>query len=74
MPNADVAEIKVCPHCGRSFVCRNKDIFTCQCVEVRLTVEARVAIAELYEDCLCVECLRAFAIAARDLPASSGLK
>lgn len=74
MLNTDVAVTKVCPHCGRSFICRNKDIFTCQCVEVRLPVEARVAIAELYEDCLCVECLRAFAMAARDLPASCGLE
>lgn len=54
-------KIKECPHCGRSFVCRNEDVFTCDCVAVRLTAGDRLRIAELYEDCLCVSCLRLFA-------------
>lgn len=52
---------KTCPHCGKSFVCKNHDILNCQCVEVRLTREVRQRIAELYEDCLCLDCLHLFA-------------
>jgi hypothetical protein len=53
-------KIKKCPHCSRTFVCRNEDILNCDCAAVRLTLEIRGRIAELYEDCLCVDCLKHF--------------
>ncbi len=47
---------KVCPHCGKSFVCRNHDILNCDCLLVNLTD------ADLHvhypDECLCIDCLK----------------
>ncbi len=50
---------KICPHCGRTFLCHHEDITKCQCSLVQLTDKARATIQAQYPDqCLCVHCLR----------------
>jgi hypothetical protein len=56
-------EIKTCPKCGSKFECNNYNIFKCACLQVPLTPEARQHIAENYDDCLCMNCLREYAAA-----------
>lgn len=48
---------KVCPRCGATFECRNDDILTCQCVNIRLTHKQRAFIGKIYDNCLCHDCL-----------------
>ena len=50
---------KKCPKCGAPFICRHNDIVRCQCAEVKLTEAAQAYIKANYNDCLCVNCLRA---------------
>jgi hypothetical protein len=50
---------KICPFCGNSFECKNDDILNCDCIHVKICPEARSYIAQHYDDCLCVSCLRA---------------
>ena len=50
-------EIKSCPRCGRSFVCKANRIVHCDCMTVPLAQETLEIIAEQYNECLCVTCL-----------------
>jgi len=54
----DVGEKKICPRCKKEFICNAADIAKCRCSAVVLNEEARRIIAEGYEGCLCVECLK----------------
>ncbi|MDP4206305.1 MAG: cysteine-rich CWC family protein [Bacteroidota bacterium] len=49
---------KKCPHCGKEFECRHDDIVNCQCATVVLTPEERQYLASIYNDCVCVECIK----------------
>jgi hypothetical protein len=51
-------EHKVCPRCSGLFECKVGSITKCQCYEIQLTVEERAFIEDMYDDCLCLECLR----------------
>ncbi|MCG8311235.1 MAG: cysteine-rich CWC family protein [Cytophagales bacterium] len=54
-------ETKICPKCGDTFECNNYNIFKCACINVPLDASARQLIAETYDDCLCISCLREYA-------------
>ena len=48
---------KVCPRCGREFVCRKDAPSLCQCAGIVLSERVRAYLKETYKDCLCRECL-----------------
>jgi hypothetical protein len=50
-------EYKTCPRCTRLFECKVGSIARCQCYEVKLTIEERAFIEDMYDVCLCAECL-----------------
>ncbi|MGB4843431.1 MAG: cysteine-rich CWC family protein [Ferruginibacter sp.] len=52
-------EQKYCPRCSTVFECKPGSINQCQCSGIQLTVEERVYIESKYEDCLCINCLKA---------------
>jgi hypothetical protein len=52
---------KTCPRCGRRFVCGADDPNRCQCTRATLSPEVLAALRKTYEDCLCLECLKAMA-------------
>ncbi|MBS3769414.1 MAG: cysteine-rich CWC family protein [Bacteroidales bacterium] len=52
--------IKICPHCGKSFECRNNDILNCGCAKIIISGDVRKKISSRYNDCLCVQCLKDF--------------
>ena len=55
-------KIFLCPRCGCAFLCRGHEyIEHCQCATVELSSEDRAYIADRFEGCLCVDCLRALA-------------
>ena len=51
-------EIKNCPRCGSQFECKPGNITQCQCFTIPLTLNEQAYIKEMYEDCLCVDCLK----------------
>ena len=51
-------ELKYCPRCNSKFECKPGNVTQCQCFSVVLTLDEQVFIKELYEDCLCVACLK----------------
>jgi len=51
-------EIKYCPRCLKPFECKPGNITQCQCFEVKLTSKELEFIKEMYDDCLCVDCLK----------------
>ena len=46
-----------CPRCGQAFHCGAGDT-RCVCFELRLSESLRQALAQQYECCLCVGCLK----------------
>jgi hypothetical protein len=50
-------EHKTCPRCSRLFECKLGSITECQCCKIQLTIEERAFIEDMYDDCLCKECL-----------------
>ncbi|MGM0531109.1 MAG: cysteine-rich CWC family protein [Bacteroidota bacterium] len=52
--------IKICPHCNLPFECRENDILNCECLKVNLSRKVRERIAQEYNACLCVKCLKEF--------------
>lgn len=48
---------KKCPRCGKDFVCKAGNITQCQCYTVNLSREENLFIKEMYDDCLCRDCL-----------------
>ena len=51
-------EVKKCPKCGSSFECNQENILKCACMKVPLNNLARQTLAEQYNDCLCLNCLK----------------
>jgi hypothetical protein len=50
-------EIKSCPRCGSTFECKPGNITQCQCYAVAITKDEAAFIKEIYDDCLCANCL-----------------
>ncbi len=53
-----VHEFKTCPHCQQLFECKAGTMEICQCSSIFLTQEERDYIQNLYDDCLCLNCLK----------------
>ncbi|SKB49005.1 Cysteine-rich CWC [Salegentibacter holothuriorum] len=51
-------EEKYCPRCKTAFECKVGSIQLCQCSAVALDNKEREYIRELYENCLCAECMK----------------
>lgn len=51
-------EIKNCPRCHEAFECKAGSITICQCTGIKLTREESDFINSLFDDCLCIECLK----------------
>jgi hypothetical protein len=63
-----------CRRCGGGFECGAQDGH-CDCFEIRLSEAQRAALAQQYDDCLCLRCLRelaAPAVAAQAPPPVTG--
>ncbi len=54
-------EIKTCPKCGNIFECNNYNILKCACAQIPLNSKTRELMANQYEGCLCLTCLKEFA-------------
>lgn len=50
-------ETKYCPRCSEPFICKQGNITQCQCFTVPIGGRVIQLIGELYEGCLCVNCL-----------------
>lgn len=50
-------EIKRCPRCNKEFQCKSGNITQCQCFAIQLNSEELRLIKEIYDDCLCAECM-----------------
>ena len=50
-------ELKSCPRCNGGFECKVGDIANCQCTQVTLTLEEIGFMEEMYEECLCMNCI-----------------
>ena len=50
-------EQKNCPRCETAFVCKVGNIANCQCNEIKLSIEETAFIQEMYDDCLCMNCI-----------------
>ncbi|HQW82969.1 MAG TPA: cysteine-rich CWC family protein [Ferruginibacter sp.] len=48
-----------CCRCNINFECKPGSINQCQCNVIQLTVEEKVYIELKYDDCLCINCLKA---------------
>ncbi|HMV42459.1 MAG TPA: cysteine-rich CWC family protein [Leptospiraceae bacterium] len=53
-------KVKTCPACKTEFICNMESIEECQCGKVVLTALQREKIANLYQDCICKNCLVRF--------------
>jgi len=51
---------RTCESCGSSFECQLA-LKGCWCTEIKLTDDARAALASQYKDCLCPTCLQTLA-------------
>ncbi|MCX7612259.1 MAG: cysteine-rich CWC family protein [Ignavibacterium sp.] len=51
-------EIKKCPRCGAKFECKVGNITQCECFTVKLSKNEIDFIKSIYEDCICVNCLK----------------
>lgn len=51
-------EAKYCPRCQSKFECKAGSIFLCQCINISLTESERIYLGSLYDDCLCLSCLK----------------
>ncbi|MFD2112890.1 cysteine-rich CWC family protein [Thiorhodococcus fuscus] len=49
---------KVCPRCGRTFLCHAAQIARCDCMKLPLTPATTASIQDRYDDCLCAACLQ----------------
>lgn len=55
--NFNKYDSKKCPRCGKEFICKPGNITQCQCYSVNLSKNESLFIKELYDDCLCYDCL-----------------
>jgi Cysteine-rich CWC len=49
----------ICAACNQPFICRAGNIQQCECSTVVLPAAAREWIAEHYDGCICINCLKA---------------
>jgi len=47
-----------CDRCRSAFECKANSYTKCQCTTVQLSINEVQYVAELYDGCLCVNCLR----------------
>lgn len=52
-------EHKTCARCTQSFECKPFDIGNCQCAGIQLSSEEKHFLQARYDDCLCINCLKA---------------
>lgn len=52
-------EIIACNKCSQPIECKANTYTQCQCSVVNLTISETEFISELYDGCLCANCLRA---------------
>ena len=52
-------KMKICPRCGKAFLCMHDAPTLCQCSAIELTKKVRTYLSTHYNDCLCIDCLRA---------------
>ncbi|MES2560209.1 MAG: cysteine-rich CWC family protein [Bacteroidota bacterium] len=52
-------EYKQCAKCNGAFECRPLDIVNCQCSLIQLSDAELHFLQSNYDDCLCIDCLRA---------------
>ncbi|WP_290660934.1 cysteine-rich CWC family protein [Ignavibacterium sp.] len=50
-------ELKRCPKCDKEFQCKAGNITQCQCFTIELNSAELRFIKEIYDDCLCAECM-----------------
>ncbi|WP_158824993.1 cysteine-rich CWC family protein [Mucilaginibacter lacusdianchii] len=50
-------EIVQCERCRTAFECKANSYTKCQCSKVQLTINEVQYVSELYDGCLCVNCL-----------------
>ncbi|WP_374164312.1 cysteine-rich CWC family protein [Arcticibacter sp. MXS-1] len=50
-------EIISCERCGKRIECRANNYTRCQCSAVQLSMNEVQYVSELYEGCLCAQCL-----------------
>lgn len=51
-------EAKHCLRCHQPFECKAGSITQCDCTRIFLSEEEKAFIADRYEDCLCLSCLK----------------
>ncbi|QCX54123.1 cysteine-rich CWC family protein [Elizabethkingia sp. JS20170427COW] len=51
-------EEKNCPRCQAPFDCKVGSIMLCQCSDIQLNYEELNYIGSLYDDCLCLKCMK----------------
>ncbi|RKR84961.1 hypothetical protein BDD43_5215 [Mucilaginibacter gracilis] len=51
-------EIIRCERCSTAFECKANKFTQCQCSAVALTINEVQYVSELYDGCLCAQCLR----------------
>ncbi len=52
------ANIKKCPKCGKEFNCYSED--NCWCATYPIHRKEILEIKQLYDDCLCPDCLKGY--------------
>ncbi len=50
-------ENKKCQRCNKIFECKLGNVLECQCTQIVLTDEAQNYVSQLFNDCLCIDCL-----------------
>lgn len=61
MKTEKTSVIKVCERCNNEFVCNANDIANCFCYGISLPEKAKKEMSEKFSNCLCENCLKAFA-------------
>ncbi|MDO8999193.1 MAG: cysteine-rich CWC family protein [Bacteroidota bacterium] len=47
-----------CPRCKDEFICKPKNLSTCDCMKIRLSPEEQNFISEKFSTCVCNKCLK----------------
>jgi len=62
------AKVETCPRCQKQFACQAG---RCWCANVTVPMEALIEMRQLFESCVCPECLQHFADKHRGTPPSA---
>ena len=54
----ETKEEKICPRCGKAFICQAKAIVNCFCTRYAIDAETSEYIRGKYAGCLCAACLQ----------------